>query len=233
MNLSTKILLIIIAVLVVLSSVLYWRNTVNKNNYIIYKNNLEVLQDSIKVIELENGELMTTIGSYILDIDELEKYIDIQKTYVEDVEKQLDASVLYISKIEAELNVKNEQVSEGVIEQDSLSNTYTSTFNFSDEWYNVGGTINIYNNTTSTYLNTLTMQMPLTVGLTEDWRIFVNTDNPYVDISNIQGAMLDPSMYVEEEKRLNISLQAGYYAIYNNGVKAGPGVGIGVGWRIW
>ncbi len=233
MNLTTKILLIIITILSVVCGWYIYRSDKFKKDYIIYKNNYEVSKDSLHVYKLKNNDLLYSNGSYILNIKELEETIDIKESYIKNIERELDNKVIYISKIETQLSIKDSLLSNQPIIRDTIHNTLSSVFNFKNDWYVVQGDINIKEDEVESRLNNINMNVPLKVGLTEDWKIFVNSENPYIDINNIQGAILDPTKYVEKKKRVQIGLQAGYYIIYNKGFEVGPGVGIGLNVNIW
>ncbi len=237
MNLTTKILIIISILFICSTSVLYYMYDKSSSEASIYKNNYEAAMDTLTSVQLENGELMSYKSSYILELDELENTIGIQKEYIKDIEEKLETSLLYISSIESSINIKDSTIYTHVIVYDTIQDTYSSKFEFGDEWYYIAGNINIYNNYTTSTLDSLTMDLPLTVGLDDSWRIFVSTGNPYVNINNISGALLDKNKYVEEESRFQLGLQVGVYTIYDlgsgSGVGIGPGVGLGVNIRLF
>ncbi len=233
MDFLTKILLLCLLGLSITCGYYIYKSNKYESASLIYKNNYEVSQDSIKIYQLKNDELMYTHGSYILNIEELENIIGIKEDYIKDIEKKLDNNVLYISNIESQIIIKDSLINSQVIERDTINNTVSSGFDFTNEWYSINGKVSIYDTYIESTVNSVEMNTPLTVGLTEDWRIFVNTDNPYININNISGAMLDPDKYTEKQSKIQLGIQGGYYFIYDDGIKNGPGIGVGLNIKLW
>ena len=58
-------------------------------------------------------------------------------------------------------------------------------------------------------LRNIKMNAPLTVGLTNDYKIFVTTSNPYVSFGEIDGAVIDNSVIKPRKKRFGWGLHGG------------------------
>lgn len=208
-----------------------------KNNEIkIAKNNLFAVTDSVRKITTKNGELISEKVSYIATIKELEQYMDISKQEIKELQKALDNKILYISALESSIEINPTEVHDTIlIEKDS---TYEFSFKFQDQWYGLDGYSSINRSLVKTKINELYVNVPLQVGLTDDWEIFVSSSNPYVNIKNIDGALLDKNVYLKQKnpRRLglgaNLGLNVGYDPIQKH-IYAGPGVGFGVYYRIW
>lgn len=196
--------------------------------------NLKAARGHIEQVELKNGELLTARDSYIATINDLEDLLDISKQEIKDIQRQLDSKVAYISKIESEVRVEYiETVRDSIIYINSDPNIATSTFRYNDKWVDLIGRNDFtfgekfsYNTT----IESLSMEVPLNVGLTNDYQIFVKTPNPYVSFSNIDGAVIDNSVLRPRKKRFNWGLQMGFGAMYdvmNKNIAVGPYAGVG------
>ena len=207
----------------------------------IYNNKLDTSEQNLKAarghieqVELKNGELMSSRDSYIATINDLEELLDITKQEVKDIQRQLDSKVAYISKIESEVRVEYiETVRDSIIYVNSDPNIATSTFRYNNKWVDLVGRNEFIFGEQFDYKTTiesLSMDVPLNVGLTNDYQIFVKTPNPYVSFSSIDGAVIDNSVLKPRKKRFNWGLQMGFGAMYdimNKNIAVGPYAGVG------
>lgn len=207
----------------------------------IYNNKLDTSEQNLKAarghieqVELKNGELMSTRDSYIATINDLEELLDITKQEVKDIQRQLDSKVAYISKIESEVRVEYiETVRDSIIYVNSNPNIATSTFRYNNKWVDLVGRNEFIFGEQFDYKTTiesLSMDVPLNVGLTNDYQIFVKTPNPYVSFSSIDGAVIDNSVLKPRKKKFNWGLQMGFGAMYdimNKNIAVGPYAGVG------
>lgn len=196
--------------------------------------NLKAARGHIEQVELKNGELLSSRDSYIATINDLEELLDITKQEVKDIQRQLDSKVAYISKIESEVRVEYiETVRDSIIYVNSDPNIATSTFRYNDKWVDLVGRNEFIFGEQFDYKTTiesLSMDVPLNVGLTNDYQIFVKTPNPYVSFSSIEGAVIDNSVLKPRKKRFNWGLQMGFGAMYdivNKDIAVGPYAGVG------
>ena len=207
----------------------------------IYNNKLDTSEQNLKAarghieqVELKNGELMSSRDSYVATINDLEELLDITKQEVKDIQRQLDSKVAYISKIESEVRVEYiETVRDSIIYVNSDPNIATSTFRYNNKWVDLVGR-NEFNFGEQfdykTTIESLSVNVPLNVGLTNDYQIFVKTPNPYVSFSNIDGAVIDNSILKPRKKKFNWGLQMGFGAMYdvmNKNIAVGPYAGVG------
>lgn len=207
----------------------------------IYNNKLDTSEQNLKAarghieqVELKNGELMSSRDSYIATINDLEELLDITKQEVKDIQRQLDSKVAYISKIESEVRVEYiETVRDSIIYVNSDPNIATSTFRYNNKWVDLVGRNEFTFGEQFDYKTTiesLSVDVPLNVGLTNDYQIFVKTPNPYVSFSSIDGAVIDNSVLKPRKKRFNWGLQLGFGAMYDimdKDIAVGPYAGVG------
>ena len=194
--------------------------------------NLKAAQGRIEIVELENGELLSSRDSYIATINDLEDLLDISKKDIKDIQRQLDDKIAYISNIESNVRVEYiETVRDSIVYVNP--STATSSFSYFDKWVTLNGVNEFRFGEKFDYSTTITsisMDVPLNDGLTNDYKIFVKSSNPYVHFSDIQGAVIDNSIMRPRKKRFSWGLQGGFglmYDVINKDIAAGPYLGIG------
>lgn len=216
--------------LVIISCV--WNYYSNKND--INEQNLKAAQNELYEVKLKNGELMTVRDSYIATIDDLEQLLDISKKEAKDLQRQLDSKIAYISKIESNIKIEYiEVVRDSIVYVNNAPNNIIAPFHYNDAWMNITGQNNIKLGESfecTTLLNEININTPLTVGLTDDYQIFVSSPNPYLHISEIEGAVLDKSKFRPRKKLINWGFQVGIgpmYDIIDNDIAVGVYCGVG------
>lgn len=216
--------------LLILASVWgYFNNKLNDS-----EQNLKAAKGYITQVELKNGELLSARDSYIASINDLEELLDITKKEVKDIQRQLDSKVAYISKLESQTRIEYvEVVKDSIVYVDNTTNHIITPFHYRDEWISFNGKNEFkfepeFDYTTS--ISNISINTPLTVGLTNDYQIFVTSSNPYVSFSSIDGAVIDNSILKPRKKRFNWGLQLGFGAMYdvmNKNIAVGPYAGVG------
>lgn len=225
---------IVIAILIVII-ILSMNTCVNyKNDYKTYKHNLEISNDSVKSMKLKNGELLSYNNSLVIERKELEDQLNITKKELKDIEKKLDASVIYISKIESNTRIDSVIIENVIIERDT--NTIVYEFGTSDSIYYIISGKNTLKNGKDliTMIDSIRMDIPLKVGLDYEKKIFVTTQNPYVNITSIEGAVIDKK-YFNNKKKWSLSIHAGFgvqYGLVRRNFDFGPVVSLGINYNI-
>ena len=192
-------------ILGILCLVLIGVTTCQHRDNSILENNIAALNDTVHTYQLKNGELMYEKQGYILEKQELEKYLDISKKEVKELEKKLGSALATISKLQAQIRVDTLHMHDTLtVEPDS---TYTNNFYYADDWLKVNGTSKIAFNPfdVSTTLNNISMTANLKVGMSKDNKWFATSDNPYLSFSQVEGANLESP----KQKRWSVSLQLG------------------------
>lgn len=181
--------------------------------------NLEAAEGSIETLTLKNGELVSIRDSYILQIDELENRLDVSTKEVKDLQKKLKSQLAYISTLKTETKIDTlVTVRDSIIYK--TPELIDVKFKYNDDWISFNGTnkltfsnniladskVDIYN------LNIIT---PITLGITEDLRLFATSDNPYVTFTNMDGAILKNSPFYKKKSPWDFSLHVGFGLQYN------------------
>lgn len=187
-------------------------------------------QGEVEELKLKNGDLITTRDSYILKVSELEEELGVTKSEVKDLKKKLGASVSYIAELEMRTHVDTT-----LIVRDSIiyktPDKMVAKFLYSDPWFSVGGEHLWENNQSTTTFNTIEVYTPLQVGLADNYKIWVKSENPYVQFTDINGAVVDGSKFHPKEKKFSFGIQVGFggmYDIIDKDISLGPYAGVGL-----
>lgn len=194
--------------------------------------NLIASRDKITELTLENGNLLADRAAYIVREKELQDIIDITKSEKREIEKKLDDKIAYISTIESNIQVDTLELVDTVIIKDSSA--VNIIFNYNDDWMSFKGSTYYKNGKSKTMLYDINIPMPLKVGLTDNYNIFVESQNPYIDITNIEGAIIDSSSLHPKKKKWNLSIHCGigvHYGLFGQQVDVGPYIGTGISYN--
>lgn len=230
-----KIYLFVIVLLVFVIIWLLGNNTSKNDNIKIYKNNIEALSNEVDSFRLKNNELVVAKQNLILEKNELEEYLDISKKEIKELEKKLDNKIKYIASIEGKVTIDTIEIHDSIyIDPNGNMSLY---FDYSDKWVTLAG-----HSTQTTFddfyttLDTLSMNVPLKVGLTDDRKIFVQSSNPYMNITDIKGAYVDESQLRKFVNRFGLCFYLGWgiqYGVINQKFDTGLQLGAGIYYRIW
>lgn len=204
----------------------------------ISNQNLLAFKGKLEQVELKNGELLASRDSYIATINDLEELLGIAKQEARDIQRQLNSKIAYIAKLEQNTKIEYiEVVKDSIIYVDNNPQKIIASFHYNDNWLSFNGENEFTmgsNFDCKTKLRNIQMNTPLTVGLTNDYKIFVKSDNPYVNFSSIEGAVIDKQALRPRKKRFGWGLQLGVGAMYDvidKDVMVGPYVGVGLGFN--
>lgn len=196
--------------------------------------NLTVAEGQLHEVQLKNGELISVRDSHIATINDLEKLLGVTKSEAKDLQKKLDSKIAYISNIESQVKIEYiETVRDSIVYVDSTKNHIISRFYYNDQWLSFTGENNIWLNPydCNTVLNNIKMEVPLTIGLTNDYQVFAKSDNPYVQFTNIDGVVIDEEKLRPKKRKINWGFQIGFGAMYDilhSQMTIGPYGGVGV-----
>lgn len=234
MNTINKIFAGVIVGMAIVLAVLGVRNYNLQRSNNNWKHNYEVLRDSMEVVETRNGEILYENGSLIIEKKELEEALGITKQHVKDYEKTLGSKLAYISKLESQLEIKDTITITNVI-HDTLTRTYS--INYNDGWLNFDENFSMLVPDQPTFeIYNINMNVPLKVGLTDNYTIFVTSPNPYFKVTDIEGAVIDKGKFAPKLRRWTLGAYAGFglgYGFINKQIDVGPQIGVGVGYRFF
>lgn len=201
----------------------------SKNNSIDELNqNLKASKTQIEQLELKNGELLTTRDLYISKESELKNILDITEKEVKELKKKLGSTLTYISDIQSRVEFDTIfAVKDSIIY--ITPQTIKNNFKYGDEWVDLRGEslMNLTDSTSQTTINKLSINVPLRTGITDNYKIFIQSDNPYVNFTSIEGAVLDKSK-INKKQRWSHGISFGVgvqYGIVSKRFDVGPQIG--------
>lgn len=201
----------------------------SKNNSIDELNqNLKASKTQIEQLELKNGELITTRDLYISKESELKNILDITEKEVKELKKKLGSTLTYISDIQSRVEFDTIfAVKDSIIY--ITPQTIKNNFKYGDEWVDLRGEslVDLSDSTSQTTINKLSINVPLRTGITDNYKIFIQSDNPYVNFTSIEGAVLDKSK-INKKQRWSHGISFGVgvqYGIVSKRFDVGPQIG--------
>lgn len=197
--------------------------------------NLTAYKGQMEQLELKNGELIATRDSYILDKKNLEEALNVSKSEVKELEKKLNSSLAYIANMESQVRIDTVTIFKDSIIYDE-GDIAQIHFDYDDDWFGVKGTTDLTGPEITTSLYDIKMYVPIQWGMTDNYKIFVQSDNPYVSFTNLDGAVIDGSKIIPKQRKFGLSVQGGFgvnYDLIKKNLGVGPYLGVGVHWRLW
>lgn len=195
-------------------------------NLIAYKGQLEE-------VELQNKNLLVSKDSYIATINDLEEQLDITKKEAREIQRQLNSKIAYIAKIEQSVKVEYVEVIKDSIVY--VNNQHAiAKFHYNDDWMRFDGENEFQFGNNFDYITrvkNISITAPLTIGLTNDYQVFVTTPNPYITFTDIEGSVIENSVLKPRKKRFSWGVQFGFgtmYDIIDKDLSIGPYGGLGV-----
>lgn len=193
-NTTKSILSAVIAFFVLAGAfvLVYHQNSVKSQEIAQYEQNWKATKDSLKYFQLANGELMAEKASYILSEQEMLAELAMSKNELKDIKKKLNSTIAALAKAETNIHIDTIYAPTETIYvgQDTLA----SNFTYKDDWLSLAGGFRYGSGTTTTKINSIDMSVPLTIGLTEDYKYFVSTPNPYVKITDLKSVINEKSV---------------------------------------
>lgn len=224
---KNSIIALIVTILILIFSISGCVYKCNRGQITILKQNLRAAQDTVEVFKLSNGNLLYEKAAYILNEKDLLKQLNMTKEELKEIKKKAGQPI-YITDIQT------------VIKYDTINTVKDSiiykngdldyTFKHNDKWLSFRGHTLIKDSIPSTQIFDISIPTSLKVGLTKDYNIFVESTNPYMAITSIEGAALNKSSLVKKPKithGLTIGLGA-QYGILNKQIDIGPQISYGL-----
>lgn len=194
------------------------------------EHNIGAYKDQIEYVEMQNGELMAAKQSLILSEEELREELNISKRELKDLKKKLDDDIAYIAKLEGQVGLKDTVFMKG--DTVFIEKGYTiKQFSWEDKWTSILASVKGSDIASSElFIESFNMNAPLEVGLTDDYRFWAKTPNPYIKFTDIQGAVIHGSEANKKEKRFHHGIYVGFgvhYGLFGKQWDFGPSGGYG------
>lgn len=227
---NTRIQSILICLLVLIGCLCCWqcsRNRDLESELELSTHNLRATQDTLSLVALENESLLGSRLSTILEKEQALQALEISKAEYKELEKKLDSKIERISRVETKI-VRDTVWLEPTIKTDTLI-----IYRLVDPY--MRAQLSYLRDSESLRLDSLSIPLDLTIGYTSDYRFFVNSSNPYLQINNIKSSLIAEETPVTKRRSLRSRLSLGvgvgpglYYSLTGNGIDIGLGATIGV-----
>lgn len=193
------------------------------------RQNVSALSDSLRIVRTRSGEIIAKKNALYCDLEEYEQLTNKQNKEIKKLQKQLKENIDYLS----EVNLKVGRTDTFFIKEvekvgDTISFAYKDTFRLLE------GYISGLDSPKMALTKDLT-KIGLKVGMSESGEIFATSDNPSVEFTCIDGALLSEEireLKTRNEKRwsVGLSITGGVGMTYGiGGASAGVGIILGIG----
>jgi hypothetical protein len=196
----------------------------------ILEHNIRAYKGQIEYVEMQNGELIAAKQSLILSEEELKTELNISKKELKDLKKKLDDDIAYIAKLQEQIELKDTVFMKG--DTVFVEKGYTTKqFYWEDKWTSIFASVKGLDIADSElFIESFNMDVPLEVGITDDYRFWAKTSNPYINFTDIQGAVVHGSEANKKEKRFHHGIYVGFgihYGMFGKQWDFGPSGGYG------
>ncbi|MBR5297103.1 MAG: hypothetical protein IKU29_04440 [Parabacteroides sp.] len=217
-----KLSFIIIAILLGLVGLLTNRLS-NKNDELQNAiQNYKASSDTLSQIRLENNQLLYEKNAYILKESEMIEQLELNKSEIKGLQKELNSKIALLNSIQGKVKVDTIITRDTMYMVDSIR--YID-FTYNDKWLKLVGSTAIDPHP-STTISSIEIPLSIQTGITESNVIFVKTDNPYIKITSMEGAVVSRKKI---ELKHGIFVGAGFqYGLFNGRMDFGPQIGYGL-----
>lgn len=181
------------------------------NKLEIVNQNFAVSKAQVEQLILENGEIITIRDSYISSYKEVKEQLELSNKEIQVLKRKLGEKPKVVTTIET------------IVKYDTIQPIQLikpNLFTYQDDW------VSFSLDTEKPLLMNLSVNAPLKVGMTEN-KVFVYSDNPYLNISSIENHVRKPS-------RWSWGIQIGFgfnYGLFHRGFDFGPYMGLGIEYK--
>lgn len=174
------------------------------------EHNIDACKDTIEYVELKNGELIAMKESLIMSESEAREELDLTKEEMKDLKKKLDSDIAYIAKLESQIALKDTILMkpDTVVVKDGIS---IKTFNWENTWTTLNASVegeSIIDSKLS--INNLKMDVPIELGLSDNYTFWIKSTNPYVTFTNVNSSVINNSSVKAREKHFHHGVYVGF-----------------------
>lgn len=197
----------------------------------LLEHNISAYKSQVELVELENSNLLIAKESLILSESQAREELEMTKEETRELKKKLGSAVAQINKLQSQIELKDTVYMKGdTVYVDKKDNT-TKIFTWNDQWTSLNAKVfgkSVKDSQMSIY--DLKMNIPITFGVTIDYKVFVTSPNPYVKFTDMTSATIYGSSVAPKKKKWNFSVHGGigvHYGLFGQAVDVGPYIGIG------
>lgn len=195
------------------------------------EHNIEAYKDRIEYVEDRNENLIAIKESLYMNEAKMMGELEVSKAEIKDLKKKLNDDIAYIAKLESQIALKDTVF----MKPDTIfvkDGTVVKSFNWTDEWTNIGASVSGNSIADSKLsIDKLSVDVPLELGLTDDYKFWVKSENPYVNFTDIKSVVIGNSSVKEKEKRWHHGISLGFgfqYGLFGKTWDFGPQLGYSI-----
>lgn len=233
MNSKSWIVVVVEAILFL--AILGTYHSFNSNKIDVLENNIIGYKDRIEQVELENGDLMAIKQSLILSEEAAREELDMTKSEMKELKRKLDSKVAQINRLEMEISVKDTiELKPDTVYVALEGSKFTKSFVWHDDWAYLRADVfgkTIQDSQMKVY--NFKMNVPITFGIANDYKVFASTSNPNVILSDMTAVTVYGSTVYPKKKRIQHGISAGFglqYGLLGKKLDIGPQAGYSVMW---
>ena len=211
----------LIIILLCILGISVFFNIKTHNRVKLLDQNIKAYTDSINIIQLKNKKMLYEKDAFVANEQNLKHLLDISDNEIKELKKKLNSSLHTIQQISSEINIDTIYTKDTIYHQNDT--IIAVKFEYSDEWLKLNGITNIHPSVFTTIHN-INIPVNIQTGFTDKNQIFVTTDNPYINITSIDGAKIDKKIELNNKVYIGIGAQ---YGLMNKSIDVGPQIGYG------
>lgn len=222
-----KILIYIVSFILLLSAAFYIgkiSNTDDADEISRLNHNIAAMNDSVLYYKDINAYEKTI---FLAKEAELNNLLNISSSQLDSVEEALNKTLIYVSELESNISIDTVYISD--IEVEESGDSINMNFAYGDQWLSFNGKLSIDSTYTPYNFNIYNIIIPATlqVGLTKENTMYVKSDNPYMNITDIRGAYIidniinKPSLKPKWSHGISFGFGV-QYGILNKDIDIGP-----------
>lgn len=219
---------IVIVILLLIIAGFVWSLVKSHKEADTWEHNYHALQDSVHYYETKNGELLAYKDALILDKKELQEYLNMSRQEIKELEKALQGALAMAGQIHTVIRYDTIRMTDSIY---LVNDTIFSKFKYEDLYTQIGGHTVITDSMTKseTTLDYIDIYTKLKIGMTDNYKFYATSDNPHLNITNIESAVIDEDMFRQDRKKWGLSVYAGFganYGIVDKKIDVGPSFGV-------
>lgn len=197
----------------------------------LLSHNIDAYKSKAEQIELDNKDLLIAKESLLLNESQLREELDMSKAEIKDLKRKLGSSIAQISKLESQINIKDTVFMKSDTVYVDKNNNINKTFKWNDQYTSLSATVfgkSIEDSQLSIY--DIFMNIPITFGITNDYKVFATSPNKNVKFTNVSSATVYGSTIAPKKKRFHHGLYLGFglnYSLLARQWDFGPAFGYG------
>jgi NOL1/NOP2/fmu family ribosome biogenesis protein len=197
----------------------------------LLEHNISAYKSQIERVELENSNLLIAKESLILSESQAREELEMTKEETRELKKKLGSAVAQISKLQSQVEMVDTVYMKGDTVYVDKNYNATKLFSWNDQWTSLKAKVrgsSIQDSQLSIY--DLKMNIPITFGVTDDYKVFATSPNPYVTFEDITSATIYGSSVAPKRKRFHHGIFLGFgvnYGLITKSLDIGPSLGYG------